>query len=328
MIALALKPERWIQRIHVCDVVDLDAVFGNGAECTPLAIEPLSANVRSLKGRSISIVEIRARNSYQLRRHICSGCVAIGFADAAFGFSVRPRNRLDSQAIVVAGEGLLDVRLLGASRAVWIEIDLSAYPHLASFAGQRAEASVFVPSERATRGTVGDYAAAMLSMCTADRLLLEDDSLYDDLEGELVRRVTNSLLWSTAAPAPTKRERKMDELARRVVAYMWRNIEQRFTLPQICRSAGSCTRNAIYCFKDLFGLGPITYLKLLRLSAVHRRMLDPSCTLRIIDVAADLGFWHMGHFGSDYRRVFGRTASETIASVRTTSRRKMKAPLA
>lgn len=108
----------------------------------------------------------------------------------------------------------------------------------------------------------------------------------------------------------------MDLLARRIVSCMWQNVGEPVRLSQLCRSAGCGTRSAIYYFKELFGLGPITYLKLLRLTAAHRRIRDPKCGLRIIDVAADFGFWHMGHFGSDYRRTFGTTASQTLARAR------------
>lgn len=308
--------ERWVRRIRTSDVAHLEAELGNAAECTPLAMEPLSAGVRSLMGRNVSLFEIDSQIGYQLRRRIPSGRVSIGYANAAAGCSVSPMMRLDSKAIVVCGEGPLDVRLQGSSRTLWIDVDVSAYPHLIAFAARAPEAAVYVPSGDVARNSVGAYVAAMLAMCAADSLLLEDDSLCSDLENELVSRITRSLRWSTAAPAPNARERKMDALATRILAYMWKNVDERVTLAQICRDVGSSTRGAIYCFKDLFGVGPITYLKILRLGAVHRRIMDPNCRLRIIDVAADFGFWHMGHFGSDYRRLFGRPASETVASVR------------
>ena len=55
------------------------------------------------------------------------------------------------------------------------------------------------------------------------------------------------------------------------------------------------------------------YLKRLRLNGVHRalRVADKANT-RIIDVATAWGFWHMGHFASDYRAMFGVSPSQTL----------------
>jgi AraC family transcriptional regulator, ethanolamine operon transcriptional activator len=33
---------------------------------------------------------------------------------------------------------------------------------------------------------------------------------------------------------------------------------------------------------------------------------------RIIGVATDWGFWHMGHFARDYRAMFGESPSRTL----------------
>jgi AraC family ethanolamine operon transcriptional activator len=76
-------------------------------------------------------------------------------------------------------------------------------------------------------------------------------------------------------------------------------------------------RTLIYSFKDWFGMGPIAYLKLLRLNAVHRRLKEPRESVRIFDVAADFGFWHMGHFSTNYKRVFGVTPTQTVSAARS-----------
>jgi AraC family transcriptional regulator, ethanolamine operon transcriptional activator len=38
---------------------------------------------------------------------------------------------------------------------------------------------------------------------------------------------------------------------------------------------------------------------------------DPRST-RVIDVATEWGFWHMGHFAHDYRVMFGEAPSQTL----------------
>jgi AraC family transcriptional regulator, ethanolamine operon transcriptional activator len=57
----------------------------------------------------------------------------------------------------------------------------------------------------------------------------------------------------------------------------------------------------------------MVYLKRIRLDGAHRSLQRASKHgTRIIDVATDWGFWHMGHFTSDYRTMFGETPSETL----------------
>ena len=54
------------------------------------------------------------------------------------------------------------------------------------------------------------------------------------------------------------------------------------------------------------GFRPMDHLKRLRLTSVRSALLraDPRA-IRVIDVAMDWGFGHMGHFAHDYRAMFG-----------------------
>ena len=61
------------------------------------------------------------------------------------------------------------------------------------------------------------------------------------------------------------------------------------------------------------GFSPMDYLKRLRLTSVRSALLraDPRA-MRVIDVAMDWGFGHMGHFAHDYRVMFGEAPSQTL----------------
>lgn len=266
MIAQTLEPrcpaleaeDRCFQKLEVCDIADLDALFGRGAECTPLGMRPFSATVRVLRTPLLFVGEVRSRSAYQVRRQVEAGRMCLAYADSKPGFSVRPRSSLCRADIVVEGEGSLDVRMRGPSQLVWIEANVSAFPQLPALVPPAGDVAVVRPTEPALSTGLSAYVAALLAMCAADRALLEDHALRARIENDLVTRMARALTWSVATPPPSKRERKMDELARR----------------------------------------------------------EATGGLRIIDVAADFGFWHMGHFGSDYRRTFGTTASQTLARAR------------
>ncbi len=69
-------------------------------------------------------------------------------------------------------------------------------------------------------------------------------------------------------------------------------------------------RNA---FLERFGVSPKAYLQALRLNGVRRvlRRSDP-LNSKVSNVANYWGFWHMGQFAADYRRLFGELPSDTL----------------
>ena len=102
-------------------------------------------------------------------------------------------------------------------------------------------------------------------------------------------------------------------VALRAVEFMRANLGEPITLGQICAAARASERTVEYAFRDLFGVGAKRYLKLLRLNRVRRRLLEqPPETIVIQEIAQDAGFWHMGHFGTDYRCLFGDSPTGTL----------------
>jgi AraC-like DNA-binding protein len=90
-------------------------------------------------------------------------------------------------------------------------------------------------------------------------------------------------------------------------------IDEPPTVQDLCRIAGASERLLRYAFLERFGISPKAYLLAIRLNGVRRELrgADPSST-KIIDVANRWGFWHMGQFAADYRRLFGELPSETL----------------
>ena len=65
-------------------------------------------------------------------------------------------------------------------------------------------------------------------------------------------------------------------------------------------------------FVERFGLGPKAYYSAMRMQRVRAVLLAGGPSVRIADVAARWGFWHMGKFARDYRALFGRLPSEDL----------------
>jgi AraC family transcriptional regulator, ethanolamine operon transcriptional activator len=95
--------------------------------------------------------------------------------------------------------------------------------------------------------------------------------------------------------------------------YMRDHIDATVTLLDLSQIAGMRSRSLINAFEAVTGLSPMDYLKRLRLNGVHRALSRPAKPrTRIIDVATAWGFWHMGHFTTDYRTMFGEAPSQTL----------------
>lgn len=113
--------------------------------------------------------------------------------------------------------------------------------------------------------------------------------------------------------APTKCLNRRLQAVRRCEDYMREHVDATLTLLDLSQVSGMRSRSLINAFEAVTGFSPMDYLKRLRLNGVHAALmrLDPVRT-RIIDVATDWGFWHMGHFTNNYRAMFGETPSGTL----------------
>lgn len=96
--------------------------------------------------------------------------------------------------------------------------------------------------------------------------------------------------------------------------FMELNLQRPLTLADICQAVHASKRSLHYGFQDMFGMGPMAFLKVLRLHAIRRFLLsaDPK-SLQVKEVANAWGFCSMGHFSRDYKKLFGESPSQTLA---------------
>lgn len=139
------------------------------------------------------------------------------------------------------------------------------------------------------------------------------------VESKRLRAIEDTLLPLIALSLTESTFLKWAPLSRRVAAvrkcenYVRENLDRNPTLSELSAISGMSARSLINAFQATTGMSPMTYLRVQRLNAVHNALLarGPSET-RVMDVAADWGFWHMGHFTVNYRKMFGESPSETL----------------
>ena len=132
--------------------------------------------------------------------------------------------------------------------------------------------------------------------------------------GEFVDALIGALLlpWEQQATArlETAHYHRLP-IVRRVEAFMRSNLGEPLMLRDLCSAARASERAVEYAFRDVYGVGAKQYLKLLRLNQVRRDLIAvPPEAASIADIAGSYGFWHMGHFSTAYRRLFGETPGQ------------------
>lgn len=80
---------------------------------------------------------------------------------------------------------------------------------------------------------------------------------------------------------------------------------------EVCHELGISRRTLQYCFQEVLGVNPKTYFKIVRLNQVYRCLSQGISNVQ--DIAYQWGFWHLGHFSSDYKKMFGELPSVTLA---------------
>lgn len=101
------------------------------------------------------------------------------------------------------------------------------------------------------------------------------------------------------------------------------HVELPITLEELCTLAGASSRALQQGFARHLGTSPMAWLRELRLEKVRAELQSRSsgqdgigAAIKVADVAARFGFFHLGHFAAHYRRRFGELPSATASAPR------------
>jgi AraC family ethanolamine operon transcriptional activator len=121
-----------------------------------------------------------------------------------------------------------------------------------------------------------------------------------------------ALAIQSADGAPSLSNSRVRDLAlRRALAFIEDHLHESITIRSLCEEAGVGWTTLVHAFREHFGVTPKAYLRSVRLNRARRDLLDTAPESPIADVANRWGFWHMGQFAADYRRLFGELPSDT-----------------
>ncbi len=90
-------------------------------------------------------------------------------------------------------------------------------------------------------------------------------------------------------------------------------LEESVSIASLINELGISERHLYNSFKSKYGMTPKKYLQNLRLNAIRKELLHAnSNSINVMDIALKYHFFHMGHFSSEYKKMFMETPSITL----------------
>ena len=119
-----------------------------------------------------------------------------------------------------------------------------------------------------------------------------------------------------SAAAPQERRdpvRNTARLVREIEHYLQEQVFRPVHLSEICSHLNVSRRSLHRAFEEEMGIGPVTFLRRKRLSAVHMTLRQNAQQARsVTDIALEHGFTELGRFAQYYKELFGELPSQTL----------------
>jgi AraC family ethanolamine operon transcriptional activator len=205
---------------------------------------------------------------------------------------------------IAVGHRSIDAHAIGAGAFFSILVDRS----LLADAFPNGEAYLIRNATHA--GAMRGVLRALFALADAAPAMLREVSMRRGIEAALLNLLRGAATARKVSPGCSFGNRF--QAVRACEAYMREHIDETISLQDLSDLCGFRPRSLINAFEAFTGLSPIAYLKARRLNGVRRTLLSTERrNTRIIEIAMDWGFEHMGHFAADYRAMFGERPSET-----------------
>jgi AraC family ethanolamine operon transcriptional activator len=151
----------------------------------------------------------------------------------------------------------------------------------------------------------------MINLINRRQSQIGNTSFIKKLDAELSEQIL--LTVAKALPPKNISINLRNQAIKLIKEYLNEFPQEPITVSRLCSIAGVSIRTLQYAFQEHYGVSPKTFLKNFRLNYVRRELRKSHhSTTRVNDVASLWGFWHMGQFAADYRKLFGELPSDTL----------------
>ena len=268
--------------------------------------------------RSVQVFREAMNQSIHQAGTGCGGSRAIGVPVAMHGTALWRGEPVDLGTMITLASGEeLDLYAPPGFEVLALTVDQALLDDYAARVDDR-DAGAAMRGRQALRpqpeelGALRRLLASMLQAIHANAAALR----YEQTQRMLEQTLLNKLLDVVAsgddardARGPCAGRKHVVEAAR---AYMSAHIDEPISVADLCLELGVSRRTLQYAFSEVLNLNPVRFLRALRLNGVRRELVaDEAGSARVQDVAARWGFWHLGHFVTDYKAMFGELPSQT-----------------
>jgi AraC family transcriptional regulator, ethanolamine operon transcriptional activator len=278
-----------------------------------MQVEPgrFAGSLTSIRLKSVRLFRDRFNVGSERQGDLAPGKLLLGTTDIPetatrwFGMRVTAED-------VAIGRRSVDVRVSGAGAYFGVLIDRAvvSHPFCAEngVAAPASEAYLVRSPENAAR--LRTFLRAVFRLGETAPHALRPPSTRGDVEDALVS-ILRTPVDGRRVIAGNSAEGRFAAV-RLCETYMREHIDEPISLQNLSDASGCRPRSLINAFEAFTGLSPMAYLKAKRLNGVRKTLLSTlQHQVRIIDIAMDWGFEHMGHFAADYRAMFGERPSGT-----------------
>ena len=309
-----------LRRVTVFDPDQLsDIVPGANLEHRLLQSGRFEARALHVKTAMFTLDYLRYSSAVMLKGELPASGTALAFGlrrpEEAVAFGVPQRACALMQFDPAAG---LHLRL--PAGAEWVMIRLSPALLEAEALRRAGGASAAPPMEPRLLRVPGPQwrrvtrLMSMIECATEATGVRHDPAESESLEALLFEAVIEAY---AAARAPQSNDHGALARRRRLVSraeeYVYAHIDDSVRMKRLCRDIGASARTLEYAFKGIYGFGVMESMRTLRLNEVRKKLLRAGPEQVTVTTAAmDWGFWHLGEFAAEYKRLFGELPSHTL----------------
>ena len=307
---------RWT-RSHYADIDEQAAALqGWNQDYLQLSAGAFSGAVQRLELDGVGLFVEDLRQAVHQTGHVRPDVVALGVPVVLLGDAHFCGQACDADAIhVFSGRDGFEFRSPQRHVMLGIEVDLRLFEsHVVDPA--TGGATAFASRARLLDGDSTALPALRQFLLTLFASVVHEPDWLDVDQRRLQAR--EELLDHLAAaiapaggPAPPRAampaaHTALAERARQLVAC---RLDDPPTVAELSAQLGVSRRTLQSCFQSTWNMGPLCWLKTMRLNAVRRRL---KTARSVTEAATQFAFWHFGHFATEYRAMFGETPSQTL----------------
>lgn len=168
----------------------------------------------------------------------------------------------------------------------------------------------------------------VMDLTEADNETLALPQVTRSLEETILHALANCLSRSARVETSISGRRSLAIMSR-LEEYLALHYDDPVYLSEICMATGVSESTLRRCCNEHLGMGPVQYLWRRRMGLAHAALLhaDPA-TSTVTSIATDHGFWELGRFAVQYRKLFGESPASSLRKFSDDTLKDGKNPLA